>query len=160
MRRTRIVLVLAAGVGFSAALAGCDSSRLFEDNKTIPDDTWNVNNIVSFDVDVKDTATPNNFYINVRNASCYPNSNLYLFITTKFPNGKMSRDTVECQLADETGKWLGDGSGDIWDNRILFKKKTRFPMTGRYTFFYQHAMWLENMPCLMEIGMRIEKAEK
>jgi gliding motility-associated lipoprotein GldH len=72
----------------------------------------------------------------------------------------MSKDTVECQLADETGKWLGEGSGDIWDNQILFKKRTRFPLPGKYTFSYQHAMWLENMPCVMEIGMRIEKAKQ
>jgi gliding motility-associated lipoprotein GldH len=98
-----------------------------------------------------------NVYINIRNASGYAYSNLYLFLDTKYPNNSMSRDTIECILADPSGKWLGDGSGDIWDNQILFKKNVRFKQIGTYKFRYEQAMRMPKLPMIMDVGLRIEK---
>ena len=101
--------------------SSCDGKRIFEENKTIPESGWENKNTLSFDVEIKDPATPANFYVNVRNADGYPYSNLFLFVKTKFPNGKESNDTLECMLADEKGQWIGKGAGDIYDNQIPFK---------------------------------------
>jgi recombination protein RecA len=49
----------------------------------------------------------------VRHASHYPYANLYLFITIKFPNEKIAKDTLECVFADPSGKWKGSGMGDM-----------------------------------------------
>ncbi len=137
----------------------CDRARIFEKNQDIPETGWKADNVLKFDVDIKDPATPTNFYINVRNADGYPYGNIFLFIKTKFPNGKMSDDTLECILADEKGKWLGNGLGDIYDNQILFKKNVRFPIAGKYTFEIQHAMRSDVIPLIMDVGLRIAKAE-
>jgi len=94
----------------------------------------------------------------VRNAAGYQFSNLFIFFTTEMPNGKSERDTVELTLADERGKWLGDGLGDIWDNRILFKKNFRFPEKGIYTFKLEQAMRFNPLPQVMDVGIRIEKS--
>lgn len=161
MKRERIksgvilVTVLLFGLFFSA----CDDNRIFEENTEIPDNTWSSSNVLKFDVSIVDTKTPTNFYINVRNADGYPYNNLFLFIKTTFPSGKMSNDTLECVLADEKGKWLGSGMGDIYDNQIPFKKNVLFPEAGKYTFEIQHGMRTEHVPLIMDVGLRIEKAE-
>jgi gliding motility-associated lipoprotein GldH len=85
-------------------LASCDNGRVYEENKELPDNVWNVDNVVKLEVDITDTAAPTNFYINVRNAEGYPYSNIYLFIKTRFPNGQESNDTLKCVLADEKGQ--------------------------------------------------------
>lgn len=118
-----------------------------------------MNNIIKLDVEIKDTMSLHNIYFNIRNAGGYQFSNLYLFLTTITPKGEQARDTVELTLADERGKWLGDGSGDIWDNRILFKRKFRFPEAGLYHFELQQAMRVNPLPQIMDAGMRIEKAQ-
>lgn len=140
-------------------LPACDKSRIYEENKEIPQNVWNKDYIVKFEAEITDTINPANFYINVRNADGFPYANLFLFIKTTFPNGKVSNDTLECILADEKGKWLGSGMGDIYDNQILFKRNVRFPLSGKYTFEYQHGMRVENIPLIMDVGLRIEKAE-
>lgn len=140
-------------------LSSCDKNRIFEDNTTIPESGWDSSNVATFSVDIKDPSTPANFYINVRNADGYPYSNLYLFVKTKFPNGKHSTDTLECVLADENGKWLGKGIGDIYDNRIPFKRNVHFPEPGTYTFEIRHGMRIQSVPLIMDVGLRIEKAE-
>ncbi|HEY0029367.1 MAG TPA: gliding motility lipoprotein GldH [Bacteroidia bacterium] len=139
--------------------SSCDQARIFEQNQSMPESGWAETNVVKFDVDIKDPSTPANFYINVRQADGYPYSNLFMFIKTVFPSGKSSTDTLECVLADDKGKWLGSGVGDLYDNQIPFKRNVRFPQAGNYHFEIQQAMRTENVPLIMDIGLRIEKAE-
>ncbi|MFL5764805.1 MAG: gliding motility lipoprotein GldH [Bacteroidia bacterium] len=139
-------------------LSSCDSKRIFEQNQPMPESGWDVTNVVKYDVNITDPATPANFYINVRQADGYPYDNIFMFIKTVFPNGKQSNDTLDCQLADEKGKWLGSGAGDIYDNQIPFKRNVRFPMPGTYHFEIQQGMRTENVPLIMDVGLRIEKA--
>lgn len=153
--RNTAVLFLLCILLFSS----CDSARIFEKNQVIPESGWAQSNVIKFDVDIKDPATPANFYINVRNADGYPYGNLYLFIKTVFPNGKLSNDTLECVLADDKGKWLGSGIGDIYDNQIPFKRNVRFPLAGTYRFEIEQGMRVETIPLIMDVGLRIEKAE-
>lgn len=141
------------------ALSSCDSSVVFEDNIKLPDNRWAQKNIVELSTDISDTITPHNIYINVRNAGGYQFSNLFIFFTTKIPSGKMERDTIEITLADASGKWLGEGLGDIWDNRQLFKSNFRFPEKGIYTFSLEQAMRVDPLPQIMDVGVRIEKIE-
>lgn len=139
-------------------LFSCDNKRIYEENKEISDMVWNADEKISFEVDVTDTIYGNNFYVNIRNADNYGYSNIYLFVNTTFPDGKIAKDTLECILADENGKWLGNGAGDIWDNRILFKTNVRFPMKGKYIFTYEQAMRVLDLPMIMDVGLRIEKS--
>ena len=60
-------------------------------------------------------------------------------------------------LADDKGQWLGDGMGDIWDNRALFRERMRFPQSGLYTFEIEQAMRQNPLPQIMDVGLRIER---
>jgi gliding motility-associated lipoprotein GldH len=139
-------------------LISCDPNRVFEKNIRIPDGIWDRNNPVRFEVMVEDTITPHNLYINVRNTGMYPVSNLYIFVTTIAPSGHTIKDTVQVILADERGKWLGKGLGDIWDNQKLYKEQVRFAQKGEYIFEYEQAMRLEKLPFILDVGLRVEKA--
>lgn len=142
-------------------LYSCDSSRIYEKNKEISDGIWNVNDTIFFEVEITDSAAPVNIYLNIRNAGMYQYENLFMFITTTFPNGKTHKDTVECILADQNG-WLGDGLGDIFDNQILFRRGVTFPLNGKYVFAFEQAHrfgdkpFIENLPFILDVGLRIE----
>lgn len=136
---------------------GCDPSRVYEKNEKIPDYNWDQNYPLTFIVNITDTVSYHNIYLNVRNAGYYRFSNLFVFINTRLPQGNIQRDTAECNLASPDGKWLGDGLGDIWDNRILFKEHMRFPKIGEYRFDLVQAMRVNPLQGIMDIGIRIEK---
>ncbi len=136
----------------------CDNKQIYEQNTDIPDGIWNRANKIKFIVDIKDTINPHNLYVNIRNAGEYPFRNIYLFITTS-SKGVVVKDTFEGILADEKGKWLGSGLGDLWDNRLQYKKNIRFPHAGTYVFEYEQAMRNENLPLIMDVGLRIENAK-
>jgi gliding motility-associated lipoprotein GldH len=100
------------------------------------------------------------FYIDLRNEASYPFANIYMFVTTTFPSGKSARDTVECFLADKTGRWLGTGLGDVLDNHILFKENIRFPNAGTYGFEFEQGMRKEALPSILDLGISLEKHRK
>jgi gliding motility-associated lipoprotein GldH len=155
MKKTWPIFVLLSCV----TLFSCDPSRVFEKNIAIQHRTWEQKNPLAFDVPVQDTVSAHDLYINVRNAGNYQYSNLFLFVKMVFPDGRIAIDTVECTLADPSGKWLGDGLGDIYDNQKLFKRGIRFPRKGLYRFEIEQAMRIDPLQGITDIGLRLEKAD-
>ena len=148
-------------ISFIIALTSCDPRRVFDENKSLPDNVWDRKNQLTFDIPITDTVSAHNVYVNVRNAEGYPYSNLFLYIHTRFPDGKtVYNDTLECTLADGNGKWLGSGAGDIFDNQIPFKGHVRFKQAGVYHISIEQGMRLEKLPLIMDAGIRIERAKK
>ncbi len=143
-----IALLLIVGIS-------CDKSVFYEKNQKIDKKGWNTSDKLLFEVDVKDTTRLYNFYLNVRNTTDYPNQNVFFFINTTFPNGAVARDTVECMLADDEGRWTGKGGGKVRDNRFLFKPRVIFPMSGIYKFEIEHAMRENIVTGLSDVGLRI-----
>jgi len=145
---------LAAFVFF---LTSCDTNAVYDANVPIGHDSWYKDEAAHFEVDIQDTLAAYDFYINLRNTTDYRFSNLYLFMTTKFPNGHYTRDTIECILADNMGKWLGKGWGHLKENEILLNESMRFPMKGKYEFWIQQAMRADTLKGIANIGLRIVK---
>lgn len=133
---------------------------MYEENRELEGGVWDMNQKLVFDFTVPDTISRYNFYFNIRNTDEYPFRNIYVFFHTKFPNGKMGNDTIEFPLMDESGRWLGRGQGDIHDCRLIFRKNVRFAVAGKYHMEVEHAMRIEQLPGVINAGIRIEKAEE
>lgn len=144
---------------FGAILSSCSQTAIFDEQVTIQDAKWDKGESARFNVDIKDSLATYNFYLTVRNTTDYRYSNLYIFLLTRFPNGNLSRDTIECILADKTGKWLGKGWGSIKENTILLKQNLRFPLMGEYQFLVQQAMRTDTLNDISDVGLRIEKSK-
>ncbi len=140
-------------------MISCDPNRVFQEYKKIDNYVWDSNKSVEFEFDIEDTSSVHNMYIFIRHSGNYPFNNLWLFVTSTAPNGITAVDTVQMIFADKTGKWLGDGSGDLWDNKYLWKQFVRFPMQGTYKVEYKHGMRLDHLPGILDAGFRIEKTE-
>ncbi|MQY80480.1 MAG: gliding motility lipoprotein GldH [Bacteroidetes bacterium] len=154
---TAVLQILAFLLSFS--MLSCDPDRVYEENVLIPEHKWNRNNLLQFQVNITDTVSSFNLYINIRNGDDYSYRNLFLFINTYAPTGEWVRDTVNCILANEKGKWLGSGIGDIYDIQIPYKKNVRFPYPGIYSFTFEQAMRTEELSHVYDVGLRIENAK-
>ncbi len=151
-----IVLVI-----ITFALLSCNQNVVFNDYTRIGEtEGWARNIPIKFDVDIKDTNATYDIYVNVRQATGYPYSNLFLHLNTEYPDHKNFTDTLECLLANERGEWLGDGAGDLWDNKILFKKAVRFTTIGKHIFTFKQGMRLDPLPLILDVGLTIEKSVK
>jgi len=94
--------------------------------------------------------------LQIRNNNLYPYQNLWLFVAEKQPDGTIVRDTVECMLADEYGKWVGTGIS-IFNSDIPIRVGYTFPQRGQYTFTIRQGMRDERLKGIEQIGIRIER---
>lgn len=139
----------------------CDNDKVFEEYIEVEDGIWKKESIASFTVDVRDTSSYHNLYINIRNTADYAYSNLYLFVTIKGPGNQFNTDTVNCVLADNRGTWKGKGIGDLWDYKSPFLGGVKFAQKGKYVVSYEQAMRVENgLEGISDIGLRVEKRKQ
>lgn len=141
-----------------ALMVSCNSDIVYEQNVRIPGNEWNRYNIPVFEVEITDTVSPHNIHINLRNTGEYPRSNLFLFISATSPAGAYNRDTIELSLAEPSGKWKGRGFGSVWQNRFPYRMNVRFPERGRYMFEIEQAMRIDDLPGILDIGLRVERS--
>lgn len=139
-----------------ASLSSCNRNVFYAEDRSVDEHGWLPTEDVVFDVEVPDTVTVYNFLMEVRNSVSYPYSNTFLFVTTTFPDGSLSRDTLEFPLADPSGRWMGKRTGRYVDTRYFFRRNARFPMEGRYRFAVTNGMRDSAVAGLKNIGLRIE----
>jgi len=140
-------------------LGSCNKNVVYSKYHTFRDNEWHSKEKAIFDVEITDTETLNNINLMVRHADAYPYNNLFLFVTTKYPDGKVLTDTMEIILANQKGEWQGSGAGDIYDFRVPVKKNVRFPLKGKYQFIFEEGMRVDPLPLIMDFGFEIEKSK-
>lgn len=141
-------------------MTACNENVVYESNQRIPGNEWSRFDTHRFEVEIDDTVNAHNLLINVRNTGEYPRSNLFLFVSASSPSGAFTRDTLEFILAEPSGKWLGKGFGSVWQNRFYYRRNVRFPERGIYLFEFEQAMRFDDLPGILDIGLRIEKSDR
>lgn len=149
--------LLGLTIAIALLAAACGKVSVYNSSIDIPNEKWSIDSVAVFNVDISDTSSIHDISVSVRNATSYANSNLYLFIETRSPNGAMLRDTLECMLADSYGHWVGKGFGALRDNQIPYKRYVRFPEMGTYQFTIQHGMRIENLKGIASVGIKVEQ---
>jgi gliding motility-associated lipoprotein GldH len=144
-------------LSFLLSLVSCGFQEVYNENVPIDRAEWVYGQAASFSVDITDTVSNHAFYINIRNDNSYRYSNLFVFLTTRFPNGNMTRDTIEFILADDAGRWLGKGWGRVKENKVQLKDNLKFPLKGTYVFMIQQAMREDTLMGITDVGLIFEK---
>ena len=160
-RNSFSILLLSLFLMFS-----CSDKTDFNQYKSINAEGWKANKKESFKFDIKDTLSTENLFINIRNNNKYEFSNLYVITELVFPNETVVVDTLQYEMADETGKFLGVGFTGIKENKLFYKKNKVFPISGKYIFNVRHAMRkngdihpIEFLKGIQDVGFSIEKVK-
>jgi gliding motility-associated lipoprotein GldH len=140
------------------SLSSCNSKIIFSEYHTFKNEEWSSTEKAEFEVEIKDNQCLNNVSLMVRHADAYPYNNIFLLVTSKYPDGKITKDTMEVVLANDKGEWLGSGAGDLFDLKIPIKKNVRFPLLGKYNFTFEQVMRETTLPLILDFGFEIEKS--
>jgi len=155
MFKSKYLLLLSLALIFITS--ACQDSPVFENYIDIPNHEWNKEYIARFEVEITDSIQLHNISVNIRNTGKYPYSNLWLFIKQIDPEGNMNEEKFECRLASDTGEWYGSGFGNIFDLQVLYKPAILYTKPGLYTFEMVQGMRDENLPGIVNIGLKIDK---
>lgn len=135
----------------------CERGIVIDENLKIEDAEWEREKTAKFQFEIKDSSAAYEIYLNFRHGGDYPYQNMYLFTKTTGPNGLMAKDTAQMLLADNRGRWLGKGIGDIFDYQFPFKYGKIFPANGAYTFEIEQAMYDKVLENVTDIGITIKQ---
>jgi len=127
-------------IGLFFFLLACSTPPFFTRYKNIENDKWAIDKSVDFNVAVADSLASYNLFINIRNTNQYPYSNLFLVVTERYQNTILQIDTLEYQMADASGRWLGTGFTSVKENKLIYKTDYTFPKKGAYSFSIVHAV--------------------
>jgi gliding motility-associated lipoprotein GldH len=117
----------------------CDSPFVYDQFKPIENQKWSSGNKIEFIVNNIDTISKKNVFINIRSNKDYEFSSLFLITEIKFPQGLHVVDTLEYEMTNAKGEWLGTGFTEIKENKLFYKEKVVFNEKGEYVFSIQQA---------------------
>jgi len=147
-------------------LLSCNSKTEFNTYQTIKNKQWFFKNKIEFTVNNTDTIYPKNVFINIRSTNKYPFSSLFLITKIETPSNKQIIDTLEYEMADNQGNWLGTGISELKENKLIYKQNFKFLKKGNYKFSIQQATRSSSdlegkMPLLgiSDVGLSIEKVK-
>ena len=147
-------------------LAGCEENLEYSRYTATSDGAWDRDEVVEFQVEDPDTTSSKTMYIMLRNDENYPFRNLFLIAEMTGPDGESQRDTLEYEMADANGRFLGSGYGSVYENKLGYKRNVVFPVKGVYTISITHAMrrngqvaGMESLPGVLDVGLQIESNE-
>jgi gliding motility-associated lipoprotein GldH len=132
----------------------CSTNEVYYDYRSFRNSTWTEDSICMFKVPLADTLSLYDVYVELRNNDDYPYRNLWLFITLETPDGKARQDTLNCEMADEFGKWHGKGLS-LYTLSLPYDISVQFPDSGTYTYSIRHGMREKNLKGISDVGLRI-----
>ena len=148
-------------------LTSCQNKVVFNAYQPIPKAQWNNGEIIAIEIPIQDTISNYDLFINLRNNKDYPYSNLFLIARMSFPDRTQVTDTLEYEMTDTKGNFLGSGFTDLKENKLYYKSNIRFPVAGTYLFEVKHAMRERNkiegidpLPGITDVGISIEHSKK
>ncbi|MDG1571424.1 gliding motility lipoprotein GldH [Robiginitalea sp. M366] len=154
----RLLLILAV-----LLLGASCNAPAYSEYQSTQGGAWGRDQVMEFQFQPQDTTRAHNLYILLRNDASYPFSNLFLIAEMTGPDGTATRDTLEYEMADASGRWLGSGTGSVITNKLGFRRDVVFPENGVYTVRVSQAMrrngsvaGLESLPGVLDVGLQLE----
>ena len=151
-------------IAFLLILVSCNSNEVYNQFQPIENYQWSSENKIQFLINNVDTISSKNVFINIRNNNNYPFSSIYLIGNIEFPSGIKVVDTLEYEMTDANGNWLGTGFTEIKENKLYYKESVIFNEKGDYNFTIQQVTRgindIEGKKPLLgitDVGLSIEK---
>jgi gliding motility-associated lipoprotein GldH len=144
-------------------VAGCDDTRVYEQNHDFEQRAWLVNDKPEFEFEITNAVDNYSLYCNVRNSVAFPYSRLFLKYELKDSTGKvLEGKMMPAFLFDQhTGKPQGSsGLGDIYDQRFAVISNYKFPSAGKYKVSFEQFMRKDTLEGMLAIGLRVERGNE
>jgi gliding motility-associated lipoprotein GldH len=141
----------------------CGKVDVFERNVAIPQQSWSSNYKpeITFTIQPEDTTSRYNIFIVIRHTDAYRYKNIWLNINTESPGGVTNNQPLNLQLATDNKGWLGSGMDDIFEHRIQITppQNPERLSAGTYRFKLENIMREDPLKNVMNVGIRLEKAQ-
>ena len=138
--------------------ASCNKKNVYQKFFDVPENTWNTDSLINFELANLDTSINYKVFLNIRHGVEYKYQNIFLFSKTDY-----NKDTLEIYLCDNVGKWYGKGWGDVKEVTVdissINKKKiiTSKSLSFEQAMRYGDKVSIDNLQHIHSLGIIIQK---
>ncbi len=136
----------------------CSRNTVFSEYKHISHNSWSADSIVCFNFAIADTLSAYDIILSIRHTEQYPYQNMWLFVSDNSTTYGTAADTIEFYLADDRGRWLGNGYGDLHEMPVLYRQHTTFHTADTICIALQQAMRETSLKGISDVGLKIVKS--
>lgn len=147
-------------------ILSCNQNKIYDQYQPVKNLEWSPSTNFEFIVNNTDTISKRNVFINIRNNKSYEFSSLFLIAKIEFPSGYKLVDTLEYEMTNAQGKFLGQGFSDVKENKLFLREKVVLSEKGDYKFLIQQATRSINdiegknpLKGITDVGLSIEKVK-
>ena len=152
MKKTGLLIGLAVvGLG---SLCSCRQTDVYNEFNTLPRNGWFKRDVQRFTPESPDSTGRYDLYLTLRHNGDYAYRNLWLFVSYTGADGEQKTDTVNCELADEFGRWSGGDWGSYYQQELLLDDCFRF-VGKEQVVTIQQAMRDDRIRGISDVGIRI-----
>jgi gliding motility-associated lipoprotein GldH len=114
---------------------------------------WHQDSVLCYAVDMS-AAGCCDVLLTVRHTMDYPYQNLWLFVDEYVDSVLIQQDTVEAMLADDYGRWLGNGYYR-YELSLLYDEDYCFSESSQYTFSIRQGMRSDWLQGITDVGLKV-----
>jgi len=140
-------------------LMSCNSSKvIFEEHQSVGEDkTWQVEEPITFELDVKENKHAYELAIAVRYAHGFPFDKLPIYLIETSPEGESVRRDIDILIQPKKGEYLGEKGFDIIDLEQIIDSHKDFPTFGKYAYtLIPVDNGLDGYPLILEVGLTLK----
>ena len=153
MRRNILILIV------SLLLVGCQGDIVYTVFKSLPNVGWEADSSLCYQPLIADSILNCQMLITIRHTDAYPYQNLWLFVDIQKDSVPLTRDTIECYMANERGEWLGGGLS-IHELPLLYSDNYQFTNSGEHQISITQGMREDTLVGIKEVGVKIIRNEQ
>jgi gliding motility-associated lipoprotein GldH len=141
-------------------LVSCGKKPMYSETHEFISGIWSSGEMPVFEFEVSDSLTPFDLSFLLRVNNEYDFQNIWILMHTEKPNGESAVDTVNLQLCDDRGRWLGKKSGAVYSYQAIFGRQHFFKPTGKYKIRMEHAVMEPNLRGVLDLSLIVEESGK
>lgn len=163
------ILLIIPMILFLMNACGLPENTIAEEFQPLENGIWGWKEAKTFSFDIEDTTHYYNIYCGLRLNGTYNYSNIWMIyelststLDTPALNNlgitPLLKKQFQIELADQTGRWLGEGMSNLisYEQPLLIKTKLR---KGHYTFKLSQNMREDLLSGVNDVGIKVEKAQ-
>jgi gliding motility-associated lipoprotein GldH len=142
------------------SLVACKKAPVYSDTHVFSDGIWGSGEMPEFQFDMQDSIGLYNMSFVLRLNDEYDYQNMWVLMHTVKPTGASSTDTINLQVIDPKGKWLGKKSGSSYTFTGVFAYKHRFEDIGKHIIRMEHAVMNPDLRGVLDMTLMVEHADE
>lgn len=114
-------------------LFSCSEEVFYQESFDVSPAGWDYDDAKVFEFESSDSLSLFDITLDISHTEDYSYENLYILISTSFPDGSVIEDQVSIPFISESGTWQGKGIGEDRQLRVYLQQRTKFKQVGEYT---------------------------